>query len=65
MSYSYTLDNLQKAEEALDRGDFAEAKKYIKYLRQGMERLFWERTHLTELAKGENHVDNGSTESKS
>ena len=59
---SFTLENLKLAEAALDRGDYAEAKRCIKYLRQRMESLLEQRKHWTGMAKGEDHVDHRSTE---
>ena len=49
---NYTLDNLKKAEAAIMRGDCSEALKYIKYLRQRMETLLWQRTQAGKT-KGE------------
>ena len=61
---SYTLDNLREAEAAIDRGDYAEAKSRIKYLRQRMETLLEKCKHYTEIAKEQRNGDHRSTESE-
>ena len=63
---SYTLDNLNEALAALNRGDYDETRSRLKYLIQRMERILYESKHFkpVEIDQEIDYGDHGSTESE-